>query len=84
MNKEQIKIIYPSSYNEEDNKTDKLANAFYNEDWRYFEKAFGVLPKNSLEAETLLNSHPQTGNLKPKDIDLFKVIKRSKNAKREK
>jgi len=37
----------------EDKMSNNLADAFYNEDWAYFKKRFGKLPKNHLEAEMI-------------------------------
>ena len=33
---------------------DKVAVAFYNEDWDYFKKVFGKKPKNHLEEENIM------------------------------
>ena len=34
-----------------------LADAFYDENWEYFNKRFGELPKNHLEAEMIMEKH---------------------------
>ena len=38
-----------------DHTNNELADAFYNEDWNYFKKRFGKLPKNHLEAEMIVD-----------------------------
>jgi hypothetical protein len=36
---------------------DKVADAFYNEDWNYFKKVFGKKPKSPIEAEQIMEAY---------------------------
>jgi hypothetical protein len=42
----------------------KVADAFYDEDWDYFEKVFGTKPKNHLEAEKIMEDYKKTNYAK--------------------
>lgn len=52
----------------------RLADAFYNEDWVAFKKIIGKKPENHLQAEQMLENYKKGGKMSAKDYEAFAKI----------